>query len=103
MTEFLRERCTQHRTVTYGEQLDSLQFHHEIVLSGDSLRHAVLSMALIKSMDSKRVEVDAIKIDAWDATLAERAEGIPRRFVFNVDEIGYWEYGDGYAVRIGGT
>jgi transposase len=79
VTDFVRERCAQHRPVTYGELLDRLQFNYEIVLSGDSLRHIVRSMPLIKSVvgkpeDSKRVDVDPAEIDAWYATLPLQRE-----------------------------
>jgi hypothetical protein len=61
-------------------------------------------MPLIKSLvgkpeDSKRVDVHPAEMDPWYATLAERVDGIPRRFVFNVDKTGCSEHADSHEVR----
>jgi hypothetical protein len=58
MTEFVRERGAQQRPVRYAELLDSLQFHHEIGLSGDSLRQIVRSMPLINVCDAEIRRLD---------------------------------------------
>jgi hypothetical protein len=91
MIEFVHTRCAEHNAVTCAELVDSLEYDHGIIMSGDSLRHIVRSMATVKYLvgiakDSERLDVDASEIDAWYNILSEKLKGASRRFVFNVAE-----------------
>jgi hypothetical protein len=45
-------------------------------------------------MDLERVAADPAVIDAWYQELAANIEGVPRQFIFNVDEAGCCDYAD---------
>jgi hypothetical protein len=103
-SHLITARFREHNPITYAELLDTLQYTREITLSGDSLRHIVRGMPTVKSVigiptESERVAVDPEQIDAWLTKLEEKVQGIPRAFVFNVDETGCSEYSDSRKVR----
>jgi hypothetical protein len=104
MTDLITTRFRERNPITYAELLDTLQYTREITLSGDSLRHIVRGMPTVKSVigvptESERVSVDPGEIEAWFNKLEEKVQGIPRAFVFNVDETGCSEYSDSREVR----
>jgi hypothetical protein len=81
MRELVQSPFRERQPITYAEILDGLEYHYQVVLSGDSLRHIVRNMASIKSvvgtpMDSERVAVEPAAIDAWDEILGERLVGV---------------------------
>jgi hypothetical protein len=105
MENLVVTRLNEHRPITYPELLDMLQYAHNIVISGNTLRHIVRRMANIKTiigvpMESERVHVDPAAIDAWFDDLERRVHAIPRGFVFNVDEAGCSEQGDKREVTV---
>jgi hypothetical protein len=105
MVDLIALRCNECRPITYTELLDTLQYDHETVLSSDTLRHIVRNLPQVKSivgipMESERVAVDPEAILAWYGEVAVAIEGVPRRFVFNVDEAGCSENADKREVRV---
>jgi hypothetical protein len=105
MVKLVTRRVQEDRAITYAELLDRLQSSHEIVISGDTLRHVVRNMSQIKSiigvpMESERVDVDPAALTAWFDELEAKIEGIPRQFIFNIDEAGSSEHGDKQEVKV---
>jgi hypothetical protein len=48
MIEFIYTGCVEHNHVTCAELLNGLEYSHEIILSGHSLRHIVCGMTTLK-------------------------------------------------------
>jgi hypothetical protein len=104
MSNLIMARYDQQKPITYAELLDSLQDIHGITVSGDTLRHIVRGMPTVKSVigiptKSERVAVAPEQIEAWFDELEAKVQGIPREFVFNVDETGCSEQSDSREVR----
>jgi hypothetical protein len=101
----VRERYEAHTALSYIELPDLLQYHHSIVMSADTLRHRIRSMPSVRSvlgvpMESERVAVDPAVLDEWFRDLAQRVEGVPRQFIFNVDETGCSDYADRREITV---
>jgi hypothetical protein len=105
MRDLIVQRFEEHNPITYAELLDTLQYAHNVILSGDSLRHIVRGMPTVKSVigvptESERVAVQPEHIEAWFERLEQSVAGVPREFVFNVDETGCSEYSDSREVKV---
>jgi hypothetical protein len=105
VTQLINDRFHAHQPITYAEILDLLQYHHSTVLSSESLRHIIRNMPSVKSAigiptEAERVSVDPTAIDQWYAELERRVTGIPRQFVFNVDETGCSDRSDSRETRV---
>jgi hypothetical protein len=89
MRDLIVQRFEEHNPITYAELLDTLQYAHNVILSGDSLRHIVRGMPTVKSVigvptESERVAVQPEHIEAWFERLEQSVAGVPRAFIFNV-------------------
>jgi hypothetical protein len=99
------ERFEARNPITYAELLDCLQYHHGIVISADTLRHRMSAINSVKitrgiPMEAERVAVDPAVLTEWYKEQARRVEGVPRQFVFNVDETGCCDYADRREFRV---
>jgi hypothetical protein len=93
------ERFQSNNPLTYAELLDVLQYHFSIVISADTLRHRLRNIESVKPLlgiptEAERVAVDPAALAEWYADLGRRIAGMPRQFVFNVDEAGCSDFGD---------
>jgi hypothetical protein len=93
------ERFQSNNLLSNPELLDALQYHFGIVISADTLRHRIRSIKSVKSLlgiptEAERVSVDGATLAEWYADLGRRIAGVPRQFVFNVDETGCGDFGD---------
>jgi hypothetical protein len=93
------ERFQWNNPISYPELLDVLQYHFRIVISADTLRHRIRNIDSVKSLlgiptEAERVAVDCATLAEWNADLGRRIAGVPRQFVFNVDETGCSNFSD---------
>ena len=105
IAELVDSRTQQRNPVTYPELLDLLESQHRVVLSADTLRHVIRNMDSVKTitgypMEAERVAVNPDDISAWFNRLGSIVEGIPREFVFNMDETGCSDDSDAREVRV---
>lgn len=105
MVDLTRDRFESRNPVTYPELLDLIQAHYDVSLCADTLRHIIRNLDAIKSvlgipMERERVAVDPAEIEAWFRNLAAEVAGVPRDFVFNVDESGCSDHTDSHEVRV---
>jgi hypothetical protein len=105
VTEVVHVRCAEHNPVTYAELLDGLEYDHGIIMSGDSLRHIVRSMTMLKSVvgipkDSERPAVDAPEIDALYDILAEKLLGVSCKILFKVKDTGCSEHFESHEAKV---
>jgi hypothetical protein len=105
MRDLIIQRFQEQNPITYAELLDILQYTHNVLLSGDSLRHLIRGMPTVKSVigvptESERVAVQPGQIEAWFERLEQSVAGVPRAFVFNVDETGCSECSDSREVKV---
>jgi hypothetical protein len=104
ISDLIVARYEQQNPITSAELLDTLQYAHEIALSGDTRRHIVRGMPTVRSVigiptESERVAVSPGQIETWFDELELKIQGIPREFVFKRDETGCSEHPDRREVR----
>jgi hypothetical protein len=105
ISEVVYERYEARKPITYAELLDLLPYRHSVIISSDTLRHLVHNASTIKSIigipiEEERVQLDPAVIANWYADLARRIAGVPRQFIFNVDETGCNEFADKRETRV---
>jgi hypothetical protein len=99
------ERYEARNAVSYPELLDLLQYRHATVVSSDTLRHRIRSMPSVRSVlgiptEAERVAVGSEIVTEWYRALATKIEGVPRAFIYNVDETGCSDYADKREIRV---
>jgi hypothetical protein len=105
IARLVNSRTLERNPITYAELLDLLESQHQVVLCADTLRHAIRKMDSVKTiigrpMEAERVAVNPDEISAWFDRLRSIVDGIPREFVFNMDETGCSDSTDSREVRV---
>jgi hypothetical protein len=105
LVNLVNSRFHERKPISYSELLDLLQYDHHFAISADTLRHIVKSMDSIKTvigipMEAERVAVDPGEILAWFDRLRNVVDGVPREFVFNMDETGCSDQSDSRELRV---
>jgi hypothetical protein len=105
IADLVHSRTLQRNPITDSELLDLLESQHQVVLCADTLRHVIRNMDSVKTivgrpMEAERVAVNPDEISAWFDRLRTIVDGIPRGFVFNMDETGCSDYTDSREVRV---
>jgi hypothetical protein len=93
LTDFLHTRMQERKPVTCPELLELFESQYTLSLCADTLFYIIQNMTAVKIIigRSREVEWAAIVPDEtheWFYCLSSVVEGIPREFVFNVDETG---------------
>jgi hypothetical protein len=97
--EIISDGLSKNRPVTYEQLADAIEYNFSKIVSTDALRHIIARMDDVKTVvgipkEKERVDVDPAVVDKWYDDLVEEIDGIPRQFIFNVDETGCCEYAD---------
>jgi hypothetical protein len=93
LENLIRTRFEERKPITYAEVLDSLQYDCQVVLTANTLSHIIRHMESVKTivgqpMEAERVAVNPDEISAWFERLSSMVDGVPREFLFNMDETG---------------
>jgi hypothetical protein len=105
LENMIRTRLEKWKPVTYAEVLDSLQRDRQVVLTTDTLRYITRHIESVKAiigrpMEAGRVAVDPDAVSAWFERLNSMVDGVPRKFLFNMDETGCSYHHDSLEVRV---
>jgi hypothetical protein len=103
--ELVTQRVSDHHPITYGEILDQIEYQFHTVIQPATLRAMLNRKHDVKTIignpiEEERAAVTVDQINEWLEKLVAAIDGVPRKFIFNMDETGCIEHVDTHRHKV---